>query len=46
MTTRDGKYPKTMIGETAKEMTSDGRHTNYIKYMIDKYGVKKSKKRR
>jgi len=44
MSTRDGKSPKTMIGETAKEMTGDGRKTNYLKYIHDKHGTKKSKK--
>jgi hypothetical protein len=36
--------PKTIIGETAKEMTGDGRKTNYPKHMRDKHGTKKSKK--
>ena len=40
------KSPGTIIGETAREMTGDGRHTNYLKYMKDKHGNKGSKKER
>jgi len=47
MSLLDGKGPKTMIGSIARDLTGDGRRTNYCKRVAEEFGYEpKSRKKR
>ena len=46
MSLLDGKGPKTIFGSIAKDLTGDGRRTNYCKKVAEEFGFEPRKKRR
>lgn len=46
MSLLDGKGPKTILGSIAKELTGDGRKTNYRKKIAEEFGMSPMPKKR